>query len=150
MTVENISWSISTKECCWSQWGLNPWPPGLQSDGASNWATEAGSLFCNYCNNERILTKSKWDKPISIIITAKNILMAFGGHWGKTNALTNVTWNKNMSRYWTSLYLPIIPTPQTYTCLAQFDWLRAIWKWYLYHKKSTEQESRNYFLCTKF
>ena len=24
--------------------GLNPRPPGLQSDGASNWATEAGSL----------------------------------------------------------------------------------------------------------
>ena len=25
-----------------SAWGLNPRPPGLQSDGASNWATEAG------------------------------------------------------------------------------------------------------------
>ena len=39
MTVENISWSISTKECCRPQgWGgLNPRPPGLQSDGASNW-----------------------------------------------------------------------------------------------------------------
>ena len=24
---------------------LNPWPPGLQSDGASNWATEAGSPY---------------------------------------------------------------------------------------------------------
>ena len=34
MTVENISWSISTKECCR--------PPGLQSDGASKWAAEAG------------------------------------------------------------------------------------------------------------
>ena len=32
-TVENISWSISMKE-----W-LNPRPLGLQSDGASNWAT---------------------------------------------------------------------------------------------------------------
>ena len=42
MTVENISWSISTKECCRSRRGLNPRPPGLQSDGASNWATEAG------------------------------------------------------------------------------------------------------------
>ena len=42
MTVENISWSISTKECCRPQRGLNPRPPGLQSDGASNWATEAG------------------------------------------------------------------------------------------------------------
>ena len=45
MTVENISWSISTKECCRPRRGLNPRPPGLQSDGASNWATEAGSLI---------------------------------------------------------------------------------------------------------
>ena len=41
MTVENISWSISTKECCRPRRGLNSRPPGLQSDGASNWATEA-------------------------------------------------------------------------------------------------------------
>ena len=45
MTVENISWSISTKECCRPRRGLNPRPPGLQSDGASNSATEAGSLL---------------------------------------------------------------------------------------------------------
>ena len=43
MTVENISWSTSTKECCRPRRGLNPRPPGLQSDGASNWATEAGN-----------------------------------------------------------------------------------------------------------
>ena len=42
MTVENISWSISTKEWCWPRRGLNLRPPGLQSDGTSNWATEAG------------------------------------------------------------------------------------------------------------
>ena len=41
MTVENTSWSISTKECCQPRRGLNPRPPDLQSDGASNWATEA-------------------------------------------------------------------------------------------------------------
>ena len=32
MTVENISWSISTKECCRPRQGSNPRPPGLQSD----------------------------------------------------------------------------------------------------------------------
>ena len=32
MTVENISWSISMKECCRLRWGLNPRPPGLQSE----------------------------------------------------------------------------------------------------------------------
>ena len=30
-TVEKISWSISTKECCQSWQGSNPRPPGLQS-----------------------------------------------------------------------------------------------------------------------
>ena len=51
MTVENISWSISTKECCWPRRGLNPRPPGLQSDGASNWATEAEESF-HECNKQ--------------------------------------------------------------------------------------------------
>ena len=45
MTVENNPWSISTKECCRPRRGLNPRPPGLQSDGASNWATEAGRIL---------------------------------------------------------------------------------------------------------
>ena len=45
MTVENISWSVSTKECCRPRRGLNPRPPGLQSDGAFNWATEGGLHF---------------------------------------------------------------------------------------------------------
>ena len=49
MTVENISWSISMKECCRPRRGSNPRPPGLQSDGASNWATEAG---CNLVRND--------------------------------------------------------------------------------------------------
>ena len=50
MTVENISWSISTKECCRPRRrGLNPRPPGLQSDGASNWATEAGEHRWSKC-----------------------------------------------------------------------------------------------------
>ena len=41
MTVENISRSISTKECCQPVQGLNLRPPGVQSDSTSNWATEA-------------------------------------------------------------------------------------------------------------
>ena len=42
MTVENISWSISTKGCYRPRRGLNPRPPGLQSD----WATEVGLPWC--------------------------------------------------------------------------------------------------------
>ena len=52
MTVENISWSISTKECCRPRRGLNPRPPGLQSDGASNWATEVGNLLVTIRNEQ--------------------------------------------------------------------------------------------------
>ena len=33
MTVENISWSISTKECCRPRRGLNPRPPGIKEVG---------------------------------------------------------------------------------------------------------------------
>ena len=59
MTAENISWSISTKECCRPWWGLNPRPPGLQSDGASNWATEAGPVkeIRNNCIKSKIYPK---------------------------------------------------------------------------------------------
>ena len=32
MTVENTSYSISMKECCRPRRGLNPRPPGLQSE----------------------------------------------------------------------------------------------------------------------
>ena len=48
MTVENISRWISMKECCRPWWGLNPPPPGLQSDGTSNWATETGHQSCTW------------------------------------------------------------------------------------------------------
>ena len=64
MTIENISWSISTKECCRPRWGLNPRIPGRQLDGSSNWATEAGTLFKSYQDdgdnegdNERLSAK---------------------------------------------------------------------------------------------
>ena len=57
MTVENISRPISMKECCRPRLGLNLWPPGLQSDGASNWATEAGSVLRWWKgHNERLCT----------------------------------------------------------------------------------------------
>ena len=72
MTVENISWSISTKECCRPRRGLNPRPPGLQSDGASNWATEADpKLWKNIVFN-----------------TLKNIWFGYlleSPHWGDSN-----------------------------------------------------------------
>ena len=44
--------SLSTLKGPWPRRGLNPLPPGLQSDGASNWATEAGTsdaVFGSVC-----------------------------------------------------------------------------------------------------
>ena len=50
------SWSISTKECCQPQWGLNPRLPRLQSDGASKWAIDAGTKLLHYAvlNNQSL------------------------------------------------------------------------------------------------
>ena len=68
MTVDNISWSISTKECCRPRRGLNPRPPGLQSDGASNWATEAGGSIWN---NHYIVTDNEGYPSILFLISAQ-------------------------------------------------------------------------------
>ena len=71
MTVENISWSISTKECCRPGWGLNPRPPGLQSDGASNWATEAGIILMSHNVSKRTFRHERSAKiQISLRIRA--------------------------------------------------------------------------------
>ena len=48
---------ISTKECCRPRQGLNPRPPGLQSDGASNWATEAGQSDVKISKSFQIKTQ---------------------------------------------------------------------------------------------
>ena len=61
MTVENISWSISTKECCRPRRGLNPRPPGLQSDGASNWATEAGDPGESKVQQQGLHALAEWE-----------------------------------------------------------------------------------------
>ena len=44
----------------------------------------------------------------------------------------------------------IIPIPNTYINLAQFDWSRANSKQHLYFYKSTAQECWNYFLRANF
>ena len=50
---------ISTKECCRPRRGLNLQPPGLQSDGASNWATEAGLVVFSESSNTVITLLGK-------------------------------------------------------------------------------------------
>ena len=48
MTVENISWSISMKECCRPRRGVKPTTSWSPVGHTSNWATEAG--FCWLCH----------------------------------------------------------------------------------------------------
>ena len=71
MTVENISWSISTKECCpprlgWtrdllvSSWTAHPTEP----------ATEAGPAF----QNDKIIIRGDWNLVINPDLDTKNYL----------------------------------------------------------------------------
>ena len=76
MTVENISWSISTKECCRPRRGLNPRPPGLQSDGASNLATEAGPFFRRGVKKiDGVVTSELVSVPLSKSVCYKMVLV---------------------------------------------------------------------------
>ena len=68
MTLENISWSISTKECCRPRRGLNPRPPGLQSDGAPNWATEAGLTVLLLSPLSLTLVLLNWEHCLAFIM----------------------------------------------------------------------------------
>ena len=60
------------------------------------------------------------------------------------------TYNLQKCVYLHEFYLPIIPTQQIYTILAQFDWLRANLKWHLNFDKSIEEESWNIFALKNF
>ena len=50
------TWAVLYEPCqspiCRPQRGLNQWPPGLQLDGASNWATEARNMLYFYCSRK--------------------------------------------------------------------------------------------------
>ena len=52
MTVENISWSVSTKEYCQPPRGLNPRPPGLQSSAHPTEPLGLARLFEHVFSND--------------------------------------------------------------------------------------------------
>ena len=60
MTIANISWSISTKECCRPRWGSKPRPPGLQSDAHPTEPLRPAKA--------KIIYKKKKKKKISITV----------------------------------------------------------------------------------
>ena len=96
MTVENISWSISTKECCRPRRGLNPRPPGLQSDGASNWATEAGTTR----GIVKIIWASAWQNQQNGMCSAKTqISLGIRPVWSDSSLSA---WRKlgSLATYW--------------------------------------------------
>ena len=85
MTVENISWSISTKECCRPRRGSNPRPPGLQSDAhptepprpagiyVSIFAEKNVSSFCICQNYSHLFSKNNCELDI-VLTRLVNIL----------------------------------------------------------------------------
>ena len=88
MTVENISWSISTKECCRPRRELNPRPPGLQSDRASNWATEAGMhSYLDLCINKT----DQWEIILGILKII-NMVVFETKHIVKLIKITSIWW----------------------------------------------------------
>ena len=101
MTVENISWSVSTKEYCRPRRGLNPRPPGLQSDGASNWATEAGPRI------EWFSTKRKLKCQYKLTYWPVALTFAFNIHKVRSTVhfrhcskqVLHSTWNKKSLTY---------------------------------------------------
>ena len=81
MTVENISCSISTKECCRPRRGWNPRPPGLQSDGASSWATEADNIDNDSYNDNLTVTTFTNYARVLYLILYRNICFGYLLEW---------------------------------------------------------------------
>ena len=120
MTVENISWSISTNECCRPRRGLHPRPPGLQSDGASNWATEAGKSIwypqmfkLHICTLCILLFTTLFSYPAYLTKQSNNMGSANCGAYEDNNkywsactpapthhTYTRVLWQPDLSKQW--------------------------------------------------
>ena len=69
MTVENISWSISSKECCRPRRGSNPRPPGLQSDAHPTEPPRPALYDKTY--NRTCVTSRDSDQPVHPSSTAR-------------------------------------------------------------------------------
>ena len=119
MTVESISWSISTKECCRPR-RLNPRPPCLQSDDASNWATEAGPKRGNHNTKRTEKQKNKitqcktykysdchtWANIVDPDQTLQNASSGQGLHWIQSNLVIS---NSFISNYRLSRNENLVP-----------------------------------------
>ena len=139
MTVENISWSISTKECCRPQRGLNLRPPGLQSDSASNWATEAGHLdildfflfgfyspFKNISLNSSIVGENQRTRAKT---TWPSISRIWLSHlWTERGSNHSSEKPNGLSRYPRKKWLNCLQTVQTLIrcCILQVVWVCTV------------------------
>ena len=101
ITVENILSSISTKECCRSRRELNPQSLCLQSDGASNWATETGMIRFNrvfdgrsivLCFSSSLFVRM-W---FHMYLSRKHTYIFFTSPWGFLTSTHNLCLCRNM------------------------------------------------------
>ena len=80
MTIENISRSISTKECCRPRRGSNPRPPGLQLNPHPTEPPrpEAGyfTLVCGLC----AICCGLFALPFGVIGKPCSVIVALPGH----------------------------------------------------------------------
>ena len=125
MTVENISWSTSTKECCRPRRGLNPWPPGLQSDGSSNWATEVGGS-----------PGQTWPDKLEVVASfcyLGDMLSAAGGCELSTTTCVKTTWKKfkDLLPVLSSYHLSFKMYGRVYSSCVQSAMLHASETWLL-------------------
>ena len=130
MTVENISWSISTKECYRPRRGLNPRPPGLKSDGASNWATEAGSfepsLLTNTQRVDFILTALEGENSILLFPCFCQVCLLKQSH--KQARRGKARRGEAVNEYSQSMILSRNKKNNVYPCKPQFYYVKVGFK----------------------
>ena len=106
------------KECCWPWQGFDPRPSGLQSDGASNWATEAGihavwSVFVVYMRKMHPCLSKMLIKSLIRLCWSESSL---GARVRRYNFLScrsycnnPICWNIGLNKQCTSWYLgPVV------------------------------------------
>ena len=120
MTVENISWSISTKECCRPRWGLNPRPTGLQSDGASNWATEGYLKEQNFSMKN---LSNKRGNQVNIFVVHENVLQIWILIW---STLASHSWWAPLQHNFIKKYGKI-SIPTIYVFAEKLEKYQSFW-----------------------
>ena len=134
MTVENISWSISTKECCRPRRGLNLRPPGRQSDSASNWATKAGLHLCRKVRLRppQVTIVHLFIPPQTVFVVYNLFTLSFIPSVLLSDILTSLQWHCINQAFHQSFFLNVCHVKGYFFLITQWKLLlflmRTHWK----------------------